>query len=139
MLYVTIHQILDPTYINDYLLLLYIQNQYGGRGYADHCNTKGYVYALNAKTGDIIDEKKLNGKSSPSGSIIINYTVFVGSQDSNVYSFPLTDFDMASQNEELNAGSDEGSNITNYIIVGVLVVVLIILVVLMMKKRRRKR
>lgn len=101
-------------------------------------NTKGYVYALDAKTGDFIDKKKLNGKLSPSGPIIINDTMFIGSQDSNVYSFPLTDFDMASQNKDVKAANDEGSNVASYVIIGILAIVLIVLLVLMTKKRRRE-
>src|SRR5699024_3175221 len=68
-------------------------------------NTKGYVYALDADDGNVLGKKELNKRDasatpfnqenanssaplSPAGPVIINNTMFVGSQDSYVYSFP---------------------------------------------------
>src|SRR5699024_7409453 len=67
-------------------------------------NTKGYVYALDADDGNVLGKKELNKRDasatpfnqenanssaplSPAGPVIINNTMFVGSQDSYVYSF----------------------------------------------------
>ncbi|WP_066172630.1 PQQ-binding-like beta-propeller repeat protein [Bacillus marinisedimentorum] len=51
-------------------------------------NAKGYVHAMDAGTGEEIGRKKLGGTLAPSGPIIINDTLFIGSQDSNVYALP---------------------------------------------------
>lgn len=55
-------------------------------------NVKGEVYALNAKTGDVIAKKELGGILAPAGPVIVNETLFIGSQDSNVYAVPLEEF-----------------------------------------------
>ncbi|ASK62148.1 hypothetical protein CFK37_08205 [Virgibacillus phasianinus] len=103
-------------------------------------NTKGYVIALDAETGELTGKKKLNGKLSPSGPIIINDTMFIGSQDSNVYAFPLTDFTQTSSEKNTqNASKDDSGNGTSYIIIGILAVILIVLIALMLRKRSRKR
>ncbi len=57
-------------------------------------NTKGFIYALDAQSGELLDEMEVGGILSPAGPIIINDTLFVGSQDSNVYAIPLSDFDI---------------------------------------------
>lgn len=91
-------------------------------------NTKGYVYALDAETGEQIAEKELNGVLAPAGPIIMNDTLFVGSQDSNVYAVPLTDFEEEQADksdvsaDELNeVASEKHSNLTQYIVLSVLV------------------
>src|SRR5699024_10888564 len=63
-------------------------------------NTKGFVYALDAETGELVAEKELNGTLAPAGPVIVNDTLFVGSQDSNVYAVPLTDFEEVEQEIE---------------------------------------
>ncbi|MFG6119346.1 outer membrane protein assembly factor BamB family protein [Thalassobacillus sp. B23F22_16] len=61
-------------------------------------NAKGFVHALDAETGEEIGRKKLGGTLAPSGPIIMNDTLIVGSQDSNVYALPT---------KEVRNGSDE--------------------------------
>jgi len=108
-------------------------------------NTKGFVYALDAETGEVVAEKELNGTLAPAGPIIVNDTLFVGSQDSNVYAVPLTDFEEIEQKTEEDSlvGSDEDvanngdDSIMKYVIVGVLAVVLIIILILAAKRRKQ--
>lgn len=57
-------------------------------------NTKGFLYALDAETGELLDEMEVGGSLAPAGPIIMNDTIFVGSHDSNVYAIPLSDFDL---------------------------------------------
>src|SRR5699024_5656131 len=107
-------------------------------------NTKGFVYALDAETGELVAEKELNGTLAPAGPVIVNDTLFVGSQVSNVYAVPLTDFEEVGQEieEESLVGSDEDAanndgGIMKYIVVGGLAIVLIIVLILARKRRRQ--
>ncbi|SDJ11796.1 outer membrane protein assembly factor BamB family protein [Salimicrobium halophilum] len=61
-------------------------------------NAEGYVHAMDAETGEEIGRKELGGTLAPSGPIIMNDTLIVGSQDSNVYALPV---------EEIQGSSDE--------------------------------
>ncbi|OZU88363.1 hypothetical protein CIL03_11985 [Virgibacillus indicus] len=107
-------------------------------------NTKGYVHALDAETGEKVGEKKLSGKLAPAGPIIINDTLFVGSQDSNVYAVPLTDFKMPAKQgseseaaeEDASESEEENSGLGIYIAVGVLVILLIVIWAAMKKRKK---
>lgn len=57
-------------------------------------NVEGYLYALDAESGELLDEMEIGGTLAPAGPIIMNDTIFIGSQDSNVYAIPLSDFDI---------------------------------------------
>ncbi|MFC3018325.1 outer membrane protein assembly factor BamB family protein [Virgibacillus litoralis] len=104
-------------------------------------NTKGMVYALDSENGNVVGQKELNGTLAPSGPIIINDTLFVGSQDSNVYAVPLTEITdnaQSGQDTKLESeGDTEDNNITYYAVAGFLVLVLIGLL-FFIKKRRTK-
>lgn len=57
-----------------------------------------YLYKLNKDSGvrlhkENIGEKELGETLAPSGPIIVNDTLFIGSPDSNVYAIPLEDFE----------------------------------------------
>lgn len=54
-------------------------------------DTKGLVYAFDTNSGELKGSKMLGGKLAPSGPILINDTLIVGSQDKNVYSVPTED------------------------------------------------
>lgn len=54
-------------------------------------NTDGELHALDARTGEDRGEHTLAGKLAPAGPIIVNDSIIVGSQDSNVYAVPLSD------------------------------------------------
>src|SRR5699024_9945296 len=107
--------------------------------------TEGFVYALDTETGELVAEKELSGTLAPAGPVIVNDTLFVGSQDSNVYAVPLTDFEEVEQEieEDSLVGSDEDatdnsdSGIIKYIVVGGLAIVLIIVLILARKRRRQ--
>ncbi|MEC2158535.1 outer membrane protein assembly factor BamB family protein [Virgibacillus halodenitrificans] len=107
-------------------------------------NTKGYVYALDVETGEKIGEKKLNGKLAPSGPIIINDTMFIGSQDSNVYAFPLSEFSSSGEEDGEVAAAEktpskdpkDSNNIGYYVISGLLIIMLVG-IALMLKKRKK--
>lgn len=55
-------------------------------------NVEGQVVGMDAETGEPVKEKVLGGTLAPAGPIIVNDTLFVGSQDSYVYVVPLNDF-----------------------------------------------
>src|SRR5699024_6913939 len=48
-------------------------------------DTKGLVYGFDTTSGSLIGKKLLGGKLAPSGPIIVNDYLIVGSQDHNVY------------------------------------------------------
>lgn len=54
-------------------------------------NVEGIVYAMDAETGEVVGEKELGGTLAPAGPVIINDTLFIGSQDSKVYAVSLED------------------------------------------------
>src|SRR5699024_3029525 len=56
-------------------------------------NIESYVSGIDIETGKKVKEKQLCGTLAPAGLVIANVTMFVGSQDSYVYNFPLTDFE----------------------------------------------
>ncbi|GGK01589.1 hypothetical protein GCM10007063_24850 [Lentibacillus kapialis] len=105
-------------------------------------NTKGMVYALDAKSGELKGEKELNGTLAPSGPIIMNDTLIVGSQDSNVYAVPLSEFNLKEESgqdspvKNEKANSDESNNMMQYVIVAILAILLIGLLVYMYKRKR---
>src|SRR5699024_2045145 len=94
-------------------------------------NTRGFVYALDAETGEYLARKKLEGKLAPAGPIIVNDTLFVGSQDSNVYAIPLSDFEMKKDSVE---GGNKG--VMGYSIGAAIIVILIITLLFVIRKRR---
>ncbi|CQR46204.1 Outer membrane protein assembly factor BamB precursor [Paraliobacillus sp. PM-2] len=55
-------------------------------------NKNGVMHALDTTTGDLIKQIELDGALAPSGPIIMNDTLIVGSQDHQVYAVPLADF-----------------------------------------------
>lgn len=101
-------------------------------------NVKGSVYALDVDSGELLGEVELEGTLAPAGPIIINDTMFIGSQDTNVYAVPLTDFtedqdeneasaaesDENAESEESSAQDDENNGI-NMLIIGAVIVLLI--------------
>src|SRR5699024_448524 len=107
-------------------------------------NTQGFVYALDAETGELVAVQELNGTLVPAGSVDVNDILFVGRQDSNVYAVPLTDFEEVEKeiDEDSLVGSDEDAanndgGIMKYIVVGGLAIVLIIVLILARKRRRQ--
>ena len=50
---------------------------------------QGWVHALDSTSGEKVGERHFGGTLAPSGPIIVNDTLVVGSQDSNVYLSPL--------------------------------------------------
>ncbi|TLS35606.1 hypothetical protein FCL54_19725 [Pseudalkalibacillus caeni] len=71
-------------------------------------NTKGMVSAFDVKSGDLLGEKELGGKLAPSGPIIINNNLIVGSQDSNVYVVPTSQIKSSSSDEQKSGEKTEG-------------------------------
>ncbi|MGY0691306.1 outer membrane protein assembly factor BamB family protein [Virgibacillus sp. FSP13] len=99
-------------------------------------NTKGFVYALDAETGEVLRKKELGGKLAPGGPVIINDTLFVGSQDSNVYAVPLTDIIKEEQSDTSEIASDQDSNTMQYAIIAIVAIVLIGLILILVKRRK---
>ncbi|RKQ34307.1 PQQ-binding-like beta-propeller repeat protein [Oceanobacillus halophilus] len=97
-------------------------------------NTKGFVYALNSETGEKLGEVELEGKLAPAGPIIINDTLFVGSQDTNVYAVPLSDFGISKN--FINSSDKEATNGINYVLLAIVAVIVIILGFFLYRKRK---
>ena len=53
-------------------------------------DVKGNLHVLQAETGALLNSIKLGGPLSPGGPVIINETLFIGSQDHNIYAKPLS-------------------------------------------------
>src|SRR5699024_10202080 len=112
-------------------------------------NVKGFVYALDSKTGDLLGEVELGGTLAPSGPIIVNDTIFIGSQDTNVYAVPLTDFEIDESEDNLASAedSDDDSNrgkesVENdfpwkYLFIGGLGLALLIVISYIFNRRKR--
>ncbi|WP_234028633.1 outer membrane protein assembly factor BamB family protein [Lentibacillus sp. Marseille-P4043] len=101
-------------------------------------NTKGFIYALDAESGDVLGKKELGGKLAPSGPIIINDTLFVGSQDTNVYAVPLTDIVSQQKIDERKTAAEEDSHVLQYVIGGALVVIVIGLILFVVRRRSKE-
>ncbi|AKG03793.1 hypothetical protein AAV35_002645 [Salimicrobium jeotgali] len=52
---------------------------------------EGFVYAFDTETYELLGSKELGGVLAPSGPVLMNGTLIVGSQDSNVYALPTSD------------------------------------------------
>lgn len=94
-------------------------------------DTKGLVYGFDSDAGELLGKKMLGGKLAPSGPILVNDHLMVGSQDTNVYSVPTERILKA------NDSVEEESNLLSYItfiyvlpivgfIVGIAIVVFLI-------------
>ncbi|MFD2637640.1 outer membrane protein assembly factor BamB family protein [Piscibacillus salipiscarius] len=107
-------------------------------------NTVGVVNALDAETGELLNSKELGGTLAPSGPIIINDTLIVGSQDSNVYVVPLNNIVNSIQNgDEEPSESNETSEEevapdadNNYLWYAVLIILAIAVVAFIMKRKK---
>ncbi len=51
-------------------------------------DTRGLVYGFDPESGDLIGKKRLGGKLSPSGPVLVNDHLVIGSQDHHVYIEP---------------------------------------------------
>jgi hypothetical protein len=64
-------------------------------------DTKGLVFAFDTESGDLLGKKMLGGKLAPSGPVLMNDHLIVGSQNGNVYIQPsesiIEEFDEVSQ------------------------------------------
>ncbi|MFT9846743.1 outer membrane protein assembly factor BamB family protein [Aneurinibacillus sp. REN35] len=54
-------------------------------------DTKGTLYILRAKDGSLVNKHKIGGALSPGGPVIMNNTLFIGSQDGYVYAKPIAE------------------------------------------------
>lgn len=86
-------------------------------------NAEGNVYALDSETGEVLGDKELSGTLAPAGPVIINDTLFIGSQDSNVYAMPIENIVDKETLKKYNK-----SNTQNKLIYGSIFLVIIILV-----------
>ncbi|MYL33857.1 PQQ-binding-like beta-propeller repeat protein [Pontibacillus yanchengensis] len=104
-------------------------------------NKKGFVHALDTETGEEIGRKLLGGKLAPSGPIIMNDTLIVGSQDSNVYALPTEEIRNASDeyDEKLAAATDSKGGYVFFAYVLPLVVLGIVVAAVIAVVRRRNK
>lgn len=116
-------------------------------------NVKGFVYALDVDSGHLIGEVELNGTLAPAGPIIVNDTMFIGSQDTNVYAVPLSDFEVEKDTNTASAAERDGDEeaagldadqkgttggIIKYLVLGALALVLLGVVALSFNRRAKR-
>ncbi|WP_051353205.1 PQQ-binding-like beta-propeller repeat protein [Thalassobacillus devorans] len=103
-------------------------------------NAKGYVHALDAETGEEIGRKKLGGTLAPSGPIIMNDTLIVGSQDSKVYALPTEDIRNGSDAFTADPEPPEKSQFSFLTVVyGIPLVTFVVLVTILIVTVRKSR
>ncbi len=74
-------------------------------------DVKGLVYAFDTTSGELVGKKELSGKLAPAGPVLISNHLVVGSQDSNVYIFPVDSLlgsDSAAGDEKAAPETDSG-------------------------------
>lgn len=107
-------------------------------------DAKGLVYAFHADNGELAGKKYVGGTLAPSGPVIMNDHLIVGSQDSNVYVLPTGDIIGSNEDSQEQSGtSNESSGFDfSYIffiyIIPVLALVFSIVLIILVIKRRRK-
>lgn len=101
-------------------------------------DTKGLVYGFDTESGSLIGKKLLGGKLAPSGPILVNDYLIVGSQDHNVYITPIEDI-LQSNDKYKNISEDKNSfsYIALIYILPLLVLVVMIMFLLFLFKRIR--
>src|SRR5699024_1222941 len=99
-------------------------------------DTKGLVYGFDTTSGSLIGKKLLGGKLAPSGPILVNDYLIVGSQDHNVYITPIEDI-LQSNDKYKNISEDKNSfsYIALIYILPLLVLVVMIMFLLFLFKR----
>jgi outer membrane protein assembly factor BamB len=93
-------------------------------------DTKGLVFAFDTSSGELLGKKMLSGKLAPSGPVLMNDHLIVGSQDGQVYIQPkesiINEFDQVNQ----DVSRAEMTDLEFYGVVwGVPVLVLILIIV----------
>lgn len=77
-------------------------------------NTKGFILAFNTEDGSLAGSKHLGGTLAPAGPIIINDSIIVGSQDSNVYMVPINE--VLNSKDSLETVSKKSNGFLKYIV-----------------------
>src|SRR5699024_12863491 len=105
---------------------------------------RGYCYAVEDDDGNVLGKKGLNKRDasaspfnqenanssaslSPSGPVIINNTMFVGSQDSYVYSFQLKDITASEESDDGKLKQDKKQINNIRWIVGISLILIIVI------------
>ncbi|QKY71709.1 hypothetical protein Len3610_12470 [Lentibacillus sp. CBA3610] len=86
-------------------------------------DTKGLVYAFDTESGELKGKKLLGGKLAPSGPILMNDHLIVGSQDSNAYILPTTE--ILQSNDSIDS---EEKNASDFLFVMLVYIVPILIV-----------
>ncbi|WP_066192521.1 outer membrane protein assembly factor BamB family protein [Gracilibacillus timonensis] len=98
-------------------------------------NAEGFIYALDAESGEALGEKQLQGVLAPAGPIIVNNTMFIGSQDSNVYAVPIEEF---GEDVLQHASKHTGINQTMVYTIGALLLIVLVIGLVWLKRRRQR-
>ncbi|RWZ50171.1 hypothetical protein EQV77_17530 [Halobacillus fulvus] len=87
-------------------------------------DAEGIVYAFDTENGELLGEQQLGGTLAPSGPIVMNDHLIVGSQDSNAYVVPTNTLVNGESSVENEASDpDEGMNLT-WVILPVLLILI---------------
>jgi outer membrane protein assembly factor BamB len=101
-------------------------------------DTKGMVYAFQTDSGKLLGKKQLGGKLAPSGPVLMNDHLVVGSQDSNVYILPTEEIinaeDEVRQSSEKTTKSFISYVLTIYLLPILILIAVILLIFFVFKK-----
>ncbi|GAA0315557.1 PQQ-binding-like beta-propeller repeat protein [Bacillus carboniphilus] len=97
-------------------------------------DTKGIVYGFDTESGELLGQKTLGGKLAPSGPVLMNGHLIVGSQDSNVYVLPVKDI-LSNENEELT--NEQGVETNKWLLYGIPGLAVIGLLAFFMMRRKK--
>ncbi|GAM16253.1 cell surface protein [Mesobacillus selenatarsenatis SF-1] len=102
------------------------------KGVVYFTDTKGLVYAFNVENGELLGKKYLGGKLSPSGPVLMNDHLIVGSQNSNVYVLPTNEIngENDSSPEQPNVNEQTKKSIYSFIFLVYVVPILALIIFL---------
>src|SRR5699024_6314424 len=90
-------------------------------------DTKGLVYGFDTRSGELLGRKLLGGKLSPSGPLLVNDRLIIGSQDKNVYIEKIDD--ILKSNDKISSNNN-GKSVFSYIILIYIIPILILILAL---------
>ena len=103
--------------------------------------TSGWIHALDEETGEKLGERHLGGALAPSGPVIVDDVLVVGSQDGSVYLTPLSEILDTPLAEGVDVPlsesiEDDASAGTTVLLVALSALVLALLAVVVLQRRR---
>ncbi|QHE53712.1 PQQ-binding-like beta-propeller repeat protein [Pontibacillus sp. HMF3514] len=114
------------------------------KGVVYFTDKEGLVYAFNVENGELLGKKQLGGKLAPSGPVLMNDHLVVGSQDSNVYVLPTDEIINANESspEQTNTTTEKSNSVFSFVffvyVVPIVALLLFLLLIIFVIKKVRK-